>query len=73
MSYLKKDGFSCEPLRTRLEKGGQASLHCSKQIAEKKWWGLTEYHYINAVIDADDSNKITSVDVRISWGGLRGL
>jgi len=73
MLFLKQEGFSCEPLPDRLENGSQSSLLCQKRIVEKRWWGLKEYHNLVVVIHADDTNRITSVDTRINWGGLRGL
>ncbi|MCU6453984.1 hypothetical protein LPN01_07835 [Sphingomonas sp. A2-49] len=73
MSILMQNGFACEVLDKKIADPRQLSLLCRKMFVDNRWWGLTEYHDIRVLVDVNAKNIVTSVDVSIIWGGLRGL
>lgn len=73
ISILKENGFTCQMLNERPEEHSQPSLLCQKRVVEKRWWGMADYHHVRVLVAVNTSNIITSADVAIIWGGLRGL
>jgi hypothetical protein len=73
IASLKDIGFSCTLHADQSKLTGQPSFICRKTITEKAWWGHKSYHTISVSLDADAANQIASSNVRIFWGGLRGL
>jgi len=74
VSDIKGRGFSCATDMERSKERGAPSLFCRKQVTEKVWLGLMkEFHSLLVRLDADNGDKVVSVEVSIGWGGIRGL